>query len=131
MNAQSELSRRRDAGFTLVETLVAFVILSLSLMALFTAVSQAARGDWRARMEAKALRIGRSRIDEAGLTLPLRAGVEEGRESGFRWRLSIAPYGEARPRAYWIRVTVRPDSADSPRVRLTTLALAERRGNAR
>ena len=89
------MSARRAAqqGFTLIEVLVAFMILTLSLSVLFRIFSGgltnvAVAGDY-----AQAVLLAESQLAVVGRSEPLLVGQSYG-ESGerFRWRRTIASY---------------------------------------
>jgi prepilin-type N-terminal cleavage/methylation domain-containing protein len=114
---------RRQAGFTLIEALVAFAILGLSFAALFAGIGGAARGERSAQFQLRATRFARSRLEELGVATPIRPGVVENENSEFAWRLALWPYGgpQVAVRAYWAQITVRPAGTNSPSVTLTTM----------
>lgn len=136
----------REAGFTLVEVLVAFAILSIVLLALFSGLSTALFGDRRAEFTRSALRLAKDELETAGVDKPLTPGVAIGRfANGMEWRLSVQPYAagtsSATP-AYWVEIIVRPPSetnqsafasalaaqiAPAPSISLTTLKLVTSR----
>jgi prepilin-type N-terminal cleavage/methylation domain-containing protein len=108
-----------DAGFTLVEVLVAFAILSIVLLTLFSGLSTALHGDRRAEFTRSALRLAKAELETAGVGIPLAPGVTNGRfENGMEWRLSVRPYASASANdatpAYWVEIIVRPRSGSSP-----------------
>jgi prepilin-type N-terminal cleavage/methylation domain-containing protein len=131
----------REAGFTLIEVLVAFAILSIVLLTLFSGLSTALFGDRRAEFTRIALRQAKAELETAGIATPLTPGETTGRfENGIEWRMSVQPYAfasNATP-AYWVKIIVRPPSgpdqptfasalagpiASMPSVTLTTLKL--------
>jgi general secretion pathway protein I len=86
--------RTKENGFSLLEVLVAFVILSLVATALFRLFggalgNAAAASDW-----SRALLVAQTRLAVAANTLPLREGAEQGTESDsrVRWETKVAPY---------------------------------------
>jgi general secretion pathway protein I len=132
----------RKAGFTLVEVLVAFAILSIVLLALFSGLSTALFGDRRAQFTRIALTMAKAKLETVGIDSPLTPGVTVGRfENGMEWRQSVRPYVLASPNpapAYWVEVIIRPPYgssgssfasalaspvASTPSVTLTTLKL--------
>jgi general secretion pathway protein I len=107
------MSRRADAGFTLLEVLVAVVILSVAVVTLVQLASQGLRllklsSDYQ---EAVLLADRVTRAAEASIE-----GVETGQEGRFNWerrtRLvavpdDLAPVGSASPRLFALSVAVR------------------------
>lgn len=81
---------RSRRGFTLVETLVAFVILALSLGAIFTIFSDSLRAVRVGAERSHALALAESRLamaDADGISGP---GVTTGEdEAGYRWQTDI------------------------------------------
>jgi general secretion pathway protein I len=86
-------------GFTLIEVLVAFVIVTLGLSSLYGALGdhykQAARSDFRQNTLAHAL----SHMEQIGTSIDAVPASTTGRyDNGAGWRLTIAPIaGDARP----------------------------------
>ncbi|MBU1211979.1 MAG: prepilin-type N-terminal cleavage/methylation domain-containing protein [Alphaproteobacteria bacterium] len=122
----------RDAGFTLLEALLALVILAAVLVVLY----QAMAGNWHsigaAEREKEALLVARSELARAGVETPLAPGTTSGKaDNGLDYQVTISPYldGDADwrnpiPEAYWVRVTVSWRSGLRPLPRtleLTTL----------
>jgi general secretion pathway protein I len=89
------IDRRQQQGFSLLEVLVAFAILSLSLGVLFQIFSSGVRGTIVSEGYNKALIIAQSRLAEVGVDRPLEAGMEQGEaEEPYRWRVEVTPYQE-------------------------------------
>ncbi len=83
------LSRRR--GFTLVESLAAFAILTAVLAQLLQGVSGAARNEARADFLIRAARQGASQLETLGADGGMPVGVTSGRyDDGLIWRLDVA-----------------------------------------
>jgi general secretion pathway protein I len=85
-----------EAGFTLVEVIVALAILALSLSVLLGAISNTA---WRSAQAEKLVRaglLGQSLLARVGTEIPMREGETIGEFSGgFRWRLIAQPYEDS------------------------------------
>lgn len=80
----------RDEGFTVIEVLVAFAILSLALVGLYDALAATYRGASATRLEEEALAVGRSQIERLGYDMPLASGTLEGALSdGSTWKITI------------------------------------------
>lgn len=121
-------------GFSLLETLVALVILSVSMGAILGIFSTALRSASEADDITRATRIGESLLAQLGSDIPLHDGISHGTyPPGYRWQINVVPYaaGSIAPswqtplQAYWVEIEVRRDAAE-PRatVKLSTLRLA-------
>jgi prepilin-type N-terminal cleavage/methylation domain-containing protein len=104
----------RDAGFTLIETLVALIIMITMATLLYRGFSGGLRAADAAEGAETALRVAQSRLAVLGTAVPLRTGEQEGSEEGVQWRTVLRPYGPAakedgatqEPQAFWATVTV-------------------------
>ena len=122
------MSRRKDAGFTLLEVLVAMVILSVAVVTLIQLASQGLRllklsSDYQ---EAVLLADRVARAGDASIE-----GVETGQEGPFNWERratlvavpdDLAPVGSASPRLLALSVAVRWGTART--LELATLRVA-------
>ena len=124
--------RRDEAGFTLIEVLVAFVLLSLALGAVIRAFSDSTRRiDSTAAWEI-ATQLAESRLATVGIETPLGPGEQEGRfaDARFSWRQSVRAPADATSTTaplvpYIVELTVSWEERGSPRsLALTTLRLA-------
>lgn len=89
---------RDERGFTLVETLIAFAILSLTLVALYGAFGTSVTGLARARGVDEAVLIAQSRLAELAAAKVLPPVFEGGVEgSSYRWRLELVPSEASEP----------------------------------
>jgi general secretion pathway protein I len=133
--ADSQRARRgRRGGFTLIESLVAFVILTLAIGALMQGLGGGARNEARGDFLLRAARQGRSQLEALGLSTPLAAGEFSGRYGdGLVWRLLVSPVrsvaaadGGGRTTAYLARLTVRRPGggAGQDSLTLTTIKIA-------
>jgi general secretion pathway protein I len=86
-------TRRAAQGFTLIEVLVAFMILTLSLSVLFRIFSGGLNNVAVAGEYAQAVLVAESQLAQVGRNEPLLVGQTHG-ESGerFRWRRIIENY---------------------------------------
>lgn len=87
---------RSQSGFTLLEVVVAFVVLSLVLTVIFEVFST-----WLARTatlseQSQALAIAQSRLAAVGLEEAVKEGESAGESADrrFRWRVRIERYGQ-------------------------------------
>jgi general secretion pathway protein I len=127
---------REDSGFTLIETLVALMIMIAAATMLYRGLSGGLRASKSADTADAALLIARQHLAVAGIEGPLLAGRQEGIDGDVSWQLDLQPYGaadrqaqrgQAAPfQAFWVTATVtwRDRRGARPRsLRLTTLKL--------
>ncbi len=91
----------RESGFTLVEVLVALAILSVTMVALYAAIGDAAQRLSQAQAESIAVGLARSKLDEVGHTIPAIVGDVSGAEGRFGWQVSISLHGTPAERVAW------------------------------
>ena len=135
--------RTKESGFSLLEVLVAFVILSLVATALFRLFGGALGNAAAASEWSRALLVAQTRLAVAASALPLRESTDQGSETDgrVRWETKVAPYtppnttddleraSEALPaRLYRVSVDVRfpSDNGRDRVVSLWTLKLGAR-----
>lgn len=87
-------SRNRQRGFSVLEVLVAFVIVALVVTALFRLFGGALGNAAAADEWTRALLVAQSRLELAANAVPLRETNDAGSEADGRmqWRTSVAPY---------------------------------------
>lgn len=133
-NRRSRAPARRPQGFTLLEILVALIVMALAGGALIESFSLGLRGVEAAARHQTALAYAQSYLERIGNDLPLREGTFFGElDSGIEWQASIhahpLPEGRSRNRlrmrAYMVEVVVSGDRAGS--VKLETLRLTSER----
>ena len=81
-----------QAGFTLLEVLLAFVVFGLSFAVTLEILTGAMRNTARAREYTEAALIAQSLMDQVGLDIPLEAGSFGGEEGNYRWEVAIYPF---------------------------------------
>jgi prepilin-type N-terminal cleavage/methylation domain-containing protein len=118
-----------EAGFTLVEVLVALTISALLMAAAYRGLALGTRGMRVSDVEARLLDVAKTELSRVGIETPLTEGRHAGQSGGIDWTVSVTPYvvpndatslfGE--PRAYWVEVETRAQGR--PAKRLTTLKL--------
>lgn len=129
--------RRRESGFSLLEVLVAFVILSLSLGVIMRLFSDSLRNIGSAERGTHAVAVAESALASMGVETPLSEGEAGGEDAqGYRWRAQISRYADdaailenqTAPALYQIDLTVtRGEATDvRPLLTLTTLRTAPR-----
>jgi general secretion pathway protein I len=117
--------RRRDAGFTLVEVLVAFAIVTIVLAALYQAIAGAYRGYARAQVREQTLALARAHLEAVGIEGPLQPGESTGTyATGVVWRLAVEPVETASYRGRAFRILLEAlDHEGHPSLRLETFKL--------
>jgi general secretion pathway protein I len=123
-----------DAGFAILETLVALAILAIALGVLLAVFTDGIRRQGRAERLAEATLHAQSLLARVGADVPLKVGVTAGTlASGMHWQVLVEPYGDAADRKAWpatayrVAVEVLEDGAQNDAlVRLTTLRLGPR-----
>lgn len=85
--------RARASGFSLLEVLVAFVILSLVATALFRLFSGALGNAGAAEEYSRAILVAQSALDQAAIP-PLREGTSSGTtdDGHVQWTVQVTPY---------------------------------------
>lgn len=111
-------------GFTLLEVLVAFTVLTLTLTAVLQIFSGGLRNSVTTRDYASALTLAQSQIARIGQDIPLRVGRQNGSDaSGYAWQHAIARKSAADGLIlYDVAVTVTvPDGSRSVKLRTQKL----------
>jgi general secretion pathway protein I len=80
-------------GFSLLEVLVAFAILALSLGVVLQIFSSGTHNVIAGSAYSRAADLAESVLALAGTTIPIEPGVQSGDELAFHWELEITPYG--------------------------------------
>ena len=83
---------RSSDGFTLLEVLVAFSILALSLGVLMQLFSGSMRNTLAGASYSRAVDLAESTLALVGSEIPLQPGSHSGDEKGIRWELNIETY---------------------------------------
>jgi len=120
-------------GFSLLEILVAFSILAISLGVLLRIFGGGGRIAGLADEYSRAIVVGESVLAALGTALPLQPGVTNGNDDEYRWTLQVNPYilDEAATgpfnlpyKPYRVDVRVEWGGMDEPRgMELSTLRL--------
>ena len=123
----------RQSGYTLIEVLVAFMILALALTVLLRIFSGGLRNVSVSSDYATATLIAESRLAAAGIDIPLRPGETSGTEGErFEWTVSVQDYqpwpgyrsASQAVDAYRVTVTVEwPNGNNTRSVGLSTVRL--------
>ena len=127
----------RQCGFSLLEVLVAFAILSVSLGVLYQAFSTSLRNVSAVDHYSRAMVVAEARLAEAVAEMPFREGSDRGEtDDSYRWEVTVARYEEPEKKfkskeqyePYQIEVEVTWGGKRHPQVyRLSTLRLAAAR----
>ena len=93
-NGTPKIARDSDAGgYTLIEVIIAFVILALTLGAVFEVFSTGLRAASDADAYSTATVLAQSRLASLASDEALSVGETSGDlEGGFKWHASVAPY---------------------------------------
>ena len=107
-------------GFTLIEVLVAFTILSVSVGALLVAFSGGVRNSVLTRDYTQAVIVAESRMAEAGITHRLtQEEIIEGQDGDYAWQKKITPV-DKEPSGPWqlyhVTVSVRWTTLNAERL---------------
>lgn len=129
--------RATQRGFTLIEVLVAFLVLTLAVSVLFRILSGGLRNIERSQQYARAATLAESLLAETGISEPLD-GETEGRSADgqFHWLRQVEPYlpweTALRPspyvRGFRVQITVQWDSGQNrQQLMLQTIRLERER----
>jgi prepilin-type N-terminal cleavage/methylation domain-containing protein len=119
---------RDEAGFTLVEVIVAFAVVVLVLASIYQAVAGAYRGEARAQVRDRALAQARTHLEVIGIEQPFELGETTGTYvTGVAWRLTITPVEALAYKGQAFRILLEPlDHRGHPLLRLETFKLRPR-----
>jgi len=117
--------RRHDAGFTVVEVLVAFAIVTIVLAALYQTVAGAYRGYARVQVREQTLALARAHLEAVGIETPLQLGESTGTDAtGVPWHLTVEPVETASYKGRAFRVMLQAlDRGGRSLLRLETFRL--------
>lgn len=124
----------RQSGFSLLEVLVAFVILALSLGVIMRIFSTSLNNIGRSERATVAVEVARSALARLGVEEPLSEGELSGEDAGYRWTATIRRHAGAEstvempnaPALYEIELAVSTvaETVGTPALTLRTLRLA-------
>jgi general secretion pathway protein I len=94
LSRKTSSSRRGEAGFTMIEAVVALALVTIVLAAIGTLVATNSRGAWKLEQHAalvNAVRVVVSTLPRAGAAMPddLRGQV-----AGHRWQMRVTPFDD-------------------------------------
>jgi general secretion pathway protein I len=128
-------SYRTQRGFSLLEVLVAFAILAMSLGVLLQVFSRAMTTTAVSGTYSQAVALAEAKLSAVGVEIPLEEGVHTGEpEAGMDWIVNIERYqpegwmGEDPPAQPYLVTAVAswPAAGGSRRIALRSLRLGER-----
>lgn len=119
--------RAAEAGFALLEAMIALSILSGTLATVFAIVATARMADHRAEASLRATRAAEALLARVGLDLPLKVGDLAGYlDDGRAWTLSVTRYSGANAdRVPLLQIRARVAYAPDRHVEFVTLRLPE------
>ena len=86
------MKKRSERGFSLLETLVAFVVLALAMSAILPTLSNLTRRIGVTEHQWAANQLSASLIAEIGIVHPVRQGVRRGVwDDRYEWRITTRP----------------------------------------
>jgi general secretion pathway protein I len=104
----------RQGGFTLLEVLVAFAILALSLGVLIQIFSTGLNNVALGSEYSRAILLAQSQLAALGVEAPLAAGESNGEfGDGYRWHVTVTPYDLPPPAGAGSAAIEAPDSSAS------------------
>ncbi len=86
------MSRRYQSGFSLIEVLVAFVLLGMTLAVIMQIFSGGLRNASAAKHRAQAMVLAESKLELLGSEIPLEQGGSQGENGPFAWEIEIYPF---------------------------------------
>jgi general secretion pathway protein I len=126
--------RHAEAGFTLLEVLVALAILAISLGVILQVLGMTADRTGQAESLVRARLLAQSILARVGSETPVKAGDVNGEDGGLRWRLQQKAYGDASDSASWsapvMEVTVEISWGERPFARSITISTLRLPGSA-
>lgn len=111
MSMALKASQYGSRGFTLLEVIVAFAILALSLGVVYQLFGQSMKAADLSGQYAEATIVAQSLLAEVGISMPLEAGTRHGRIDTYQWQVIIRPleapvFDEIAPTSYAVEVRV-------------------------
>ena len=93
------MNSRRQAGFTLLEVMLAFVVLAVALGLLLGMLSRGLKQVTQSQAETEAALYAQSLLDAVGTLEPLQVGTRDGEfdHGRYRWRLQVLPAQDPAP----------------------------------
>ncbi len=119
--------RNREGGFSLLEVMVAFTILAVSICVLMQAFGGGVHLLSNATNQSQLVSLARSQLARVGREWPLEEGSYSGKWQDYRWQVVLQPYvpdvnGQTLQRTGLLKVTVTVTWLDRGRDRTYTLS---------
>jgi general secretion pathway protein I len=124
---------RSEAGFTMIEVLVAIAVLAVVLGAVGTVVGNTVRNIHQIDRRLPLLETARNLLASLPARNAMQPGTQTGSSGQFRWRIDATPLATTAPnpddpdaaKIKWIplAITVRVQSSEGPPLRLDTVRL--------
>lgn len=125
------MSARADAGFSLVETLVAIAVIAVMATLLFQTIATTARLSHQAQQRRAAVLLAQSLLDQSVAASGRALAAGSGRSQGLAWtvRTRAAPdnAGDSGPRLDEVRIDVADEASGRSLARVRTLRLGTAR----
>lgn len=120
------ISMRRQAGFTLLEVMLAFVLLSTAMALLIAMLSNGLRQVRQAQDETQATLFAQSLFEQTGTLETLKPDVRDGEFAGgrYRYRLTVERIPDPLPASALPGRGAAPESLDSAQLFRLSLQVA-------
>ena len=82
-----------NLGFSLFETIVALIILSTTMVAIFGALRASANASHHSRMQTQAVLLAETLMTETKLSEPTSYKSDDGHNERFTWKIQVSPTG--------------------------------------
>jgi general secretion pathway protein I len=131
-HAPRSKQQRADAGFTLVEVLVALAVISIGLLAIGSVVASTMRGTQAIDSHVMMVEAIRSIITALPERSQLMDGSFSGENSEYKWRVDVRPFvgavGQSNQASPWVpqRLLIRLQSAAGSVLEVETIRLRPR-----
>ncbi|MCK5642154.1 MAG: hypothetical protein KAJ19_15220 [Gammaproteobacteria bacterium] len=82
---------RRSEAFSIIEAIIALIIMSTAMMAIFGAIRASSGAAQHSRMQTKAVLLAETKLAETRLSGPGSYAVTSGQEDSYSWEVRIDP----------------------------------------
>ena len=118
--------KANDQGFTLIEVLVAFAILSVAIISSFQIFSDGLRQIKTAEQRSAEISAARAVLDQFISRPNLNIREEVGLTGSLKWKIVVVPMTEISPDILPLRIAVSIEEQASSRVLLETIILQKK-----